>query len=334
MNAPFAFVRRLALALPPLRRLYESRNALADRVAALEARPSAAGNVFYHYHSVFDAESTIRSHANVGAAAVPELLTNFLGVRVDPRYLPAVLSGMAGTCEPVPIPANWHADIAEWAACLRAVDLSRQTFCIMELGCGWGCWLNNAGVAARRAGRQVHLIGIEGDEGHVQFAREACALNGFSPDELDLYHGVAGAGAGVAFFPKQTAAGHHWGLEPLFNPPDAEALRQSGQYDPLPIIGLDTLARGRDRIDLLHVDIQGGEADLVEASLSFLNDKAAYLVIGTHGRELEGRLFTTLRQAGWVLEIERPAILSLAMEPAVVVDGVQGWRNPALLPLP
>jgi hypothetical protein len=39
----------------------------------------------------------------------------------------------------------------------------------------------------------------------------------------------------------------------------------------------------------------------------------------------------TLFDAGWTLEIERPAIFSLQAEgPQLIlrVDGVQGWRNP------
>ena len=40
---------------------------------------------------------------------------------------------------------------------------------------------------------------------------------------------------------------------------------------------------------------------------------------------------TRLGDDGWRLEIERPAILSLDGDaPAVLIDGVQGWRNPAL----
>jgi hypothetical protein len=39
--------------------------------------------------------------------------------------------------EGIPIPANWHADIAEWAAALRAVELAEETFTVVELGCGW-----------------------------------------------------------------------------------------------------------------------------------------------------------------------------------------------------
>jgi hypothetical protein len=58
-------------------------------------------------------------------------------------------------------------------------------------------------------------------------------------------------------------------------------------------------------------------------------------VIGTHSREIEGELFATLLADGWVLEIERPAILELAKgkPPKTHGDGVQGWRNPRLLPI-
>ena len=105
-------------------------------------------------------------------------------------------------------------------------------------------------------------------------------------------------------------------------------------YDELPMISLAVASKDRERIDLLHIDIQGGEADLILDCVDLLNEKVAYLVIGTHSREIEGRIFAILRAAGWLLEIERPAILSLANgTPQVTVDGVEGWRNPRLLPV-
>lgn len=43
--------------------------------------------------------------------------------------------------------------------------------------------------------------------------------------------------------------------------------------------------------------------------------------------------FDILLGAGWRLEIERPCLLHLTEgAPMTHVDGVQGWRNPALLP--
>ena len=300
-----------------------------------EFRAQRNTSPFFYYNASFDARGTMARHARTDLAPHPDYLTNFLGVRIDPKFLPLILEGRAGDVEDIPIPANWHADIAEWAAALRAVDLARGTFVMAELGCGWGCWMNNTGVAARTAGLDVHLIGVEGDEGHVAFAHEACAINGFAPEQVTLHHGIAAASSGTALFPRQDTAGEHWGLEPIFDATEAEraAAVASGKFEELPTISLGDLLGGRPKLDLLHIDIQGGEADLVESCRPVLDEHVAYLVIGTHSREIEGRLFANLLQGNWRLEIERPAILALGPAgPTTTVDGVQGWRNLSLAP--
>ncbi|WP_084113135.1 FkbM family methyltransferase [Belnapia moabensis] len=352
-------LRNFALLLPKLRRLREARDALLlerdalllDRHALLQERDTIgresaareaelalwrnrAASRFFHYNACFDPEEVIRRHAVPDLAPRPGYLTNFLGVIIDPKFFPTILGDRAGLVESMPIPANWHADIAEWGAALRAVDLARHRFTIVELGCGWGCWLNNAGVAARRAGLSVHLIGVEGDRGHLGFAEEAIATNGFRASEYTLHHGIASATPGTALFPSQDQAGLHWGLEPVFHATEAqwEAAKRSGEYEILPMLHLADVVAQHSRVDLLHVDIQGGEVDLVEGSLPLLREKVAYLLTGTHSRVIEGRLCTALHQSGWTLEIERPAILDPNnLTGPVVVDGVQAWRNPTLL---
>ena len=218
---------------------------------------------------------------------------------------------------------------------LRAVELAQDRFTMIELGCGWGCWMNNTGVAARRRGLAVTLIGIEGDPGHSVYANEATAANGFDPADVTLHHGIAAAHSGRALFPRQALGVADWGLEPIFDatPEQIDEAVQSGACDALPMLSLAELIGERRRIDLLHVDIQGGEAALIAGTLELLTERVAVLLIGTHSRQIEGELFERLLKAGWVLEIERPAILSVnAAGPTVTVDGVQGWRNPALLP--
>ena len=184
-------------------------------------------------------------------------------------------------------------------------------------------------------GLAVELVGIEGDAGHVGFAHEALAANHFSPAQVTLRWGVAAAAAGVALFPRQDVAGASWGLEPVFGATDAQrhdALRL-GSHDEVPMVPLTEMLAPYRRVDLLHADIQGGEAELVEACLPVLGEKVAFLVIGTHSRQIEGRLLAGLLRAGWLLEIERPCIMTLGGEaPSTAVDGVQGWRNPHLLP--
>src|SRR6201999_3912496 len=86
----------------------------------------------------------------------------------------------------------------------------------------------------------------------------------------------------------------------------------TGRYDELPVLALDEVVGAVPRVDLLHMDIQGGEADFVHDCMATLSEKVAYLVIGTHSRAIEGRLMTDLLAAGWVLEIERPCDFTLS----------------------
>ncbi|MEB1530127.1 FkbM family methyltransferase [Xanthomonas sp. WHRI 7945] len=292
-----------------------------------------AQSPFFHYTSAFDAVAVMRSHAAKNPEPKPGYLVNFLGVAIDPKFFPTILSARAGEVEPLPIPANWHADIAEWGAALRAVDLAGESFTMAELGCGWGCWMNNTGVAARKSGRKVKVIGIEGDGDHVQFAREALGTNGFADDEIDLRRGVAAATSGIALFPRQDVPGTTWGSEPIFGASEEQRSQavEAGSHDEIQMLSLAELLERYPRIDLLHVDIQGGEADLVEQTLSLLSEKVAYILIGTHTKQIEGRLFEAFTAAAWQLEMERAAIFDIADgAPRIRVDGVQAWRNPRL----
>lgn len=332
-------LKAAALKIPQIKRLWQDRSDLLaqrdvllrenERLRSDEPGP---GSVFFHYNCSFDAIGTMNGHARGDLQPHPSYVTNFLGVRISPRFFPNILDGKAGTIEPAPIPANWHADIAEWAAALRAVDLASGRFRVVELGCGWGCWLNNTGAAARHKGLAVELIGIEGDSEHVAYAHEAMAANGFSEDEFRITHGVAAPEKGVALFPVVENAGASWGSEPILNatPRQIKEASASSHYQQLDAFPLSEIVQD-EPVDLLHIDIQGGEADFIDAAIADLNRFVRYIVIGTHSRQIEGRIMSTLLSQGWKLEMERPAIIGLPDgRPQILVDGVQGWRNAAL----
>ncbi len=303
----------------------------AAEKAQKSARPSSPLD---HYFCEFDARALIASFLQKDAAPAPGLVTNFLGTRVAPRVYPALLNRLAGTVEPAPDPGNWHADIAEWAAALRSVALAQTQYRIVELGCGWGCWITNMGVAARSRGLAVELIGIEGDHNHLANARETLMINGFSPNEYRLVHGVAGPRAGKAIFPDPDAGEAHWGGEPEFYP-DPARLEQAQATRGLQVLDchtLDELGAG-GMIDLLHIDIQGGETSYVAGNAEAMSRLVKRVLIGTHSREIEGALFAHFLAQGWLLEMERPAVAPpRAGRPHIQVDGVQLWRNPALEP--
>ena len=81
---------------------------------------------FNHYNSAIDAQGLIQRHAVPNPTPMPGYLTNFLGVRIDPKFFPEILTGRGGEVENLPLPTKFHADIAEWAAVLRAVELARS----------------------------------------------------------------------------------------------------------------------------------------------------------------------------------------------------------------
>jgi hypothetical protein len=288
---------------------------------------------YYFYSASFDPIYLIRLNALKNQTATQDYFTNAFGVLIRPEYFPTILQGTQGTVEEIPIPANWHADIAEFGAAFRAVELSGETFTMIELGCGWGCWMNITGKVAKRKGKAIHLYGIEGDKGHVEFAKDALAINGFTPSEYKIIHGVASAQSGVALFPVQDQPGVSWGEEPVFynNETDAEKLMATGNYLTLTRVPLSKVDDTVNRIDLLHVDIQGGELELIPNSIDYLSKTVAYILIGTHSRYIEGIMFDVLTKAGWILEIDRPAVLGVRNRVELLVDGVQGWRNPNLL---
>ncbi len=291
-------------------------------------------SVFNHFNASIDVRRIIESHALRDRQTRAGHYVNYLGVAVPTRVMDS-LQDKGGKLEGLPIPSNFHAEMAEWGAALRAVDLAQGRFAMIELGCGWGCWMNNTGVAARTRGLAIDLIGIEGDPIHIDMAHETLAGNGIRRAECDVIPGIAAASTGFALFPRRQAGEEHWGFEPVFgaSQEQSEAAVASGQFDSLRMVPLSDAIGMREKIDLLHMDIQGGEADLVQQALGVLLDKVAYMVIATHSRALEGRLMTTLSKSGWALEVERPAIFSIiAGQPHTTVDGIQGWRNPKFHP--
>ena len=292
----------------------------------------------YHYNSLFDPLELIEKNAELNLKASEKYLTNFIGLKIAPDYMPECVRNRVGTVEAPPIPANWHTDISELGAALRSIELTKQQRFVMgELGCGWGCWMGITGLVAKKKGLDVMLYGVEGDKKHISWAKENMNNNGFSEKEYAIVEGIASAKTGKALFPLADKETIHYGLEPIFNASDLEIQKalKNKSHEILPMVSLYEIFGSKQRIDLLHIDIQGGEVDLVAGSIDYLMRHVAYLVIGTHSRIIEGKLIDILIKRGWILEIERPAIFGIyGNKLQTKIDGVQGWRNTELIPDP
>lgn len=256
-------------------------------------------------------------------------IVNFLGVSTDLHYV----SWAQESVESLPVPGNFHATEAEWTAALRAVELAKDHFTVVELGAGWGCWIVNTAVAAKRRGMSVAAIGVEGDQKHIGFMKRHCVANGLSEAEFAADEAVAGTSGGAAF-PVYDDAGNAYGQEPRFFETERELdafLSDNQNYRKVPAKTLGNIFADLQRVDLLHIDIQGGEEEIIRKSVDEINAKVAYIVVGTHGRDLEGQIMALLLKEGWVLEIEEPCTLPLPLRYNIgYIDGLQGWRNPRL----
>jgi FkbM family methyltransferase len=281
------------------------------------------------FYNGIEPASILKRHEYTAREPVRGSIVNFLGVSTDLQYVNWASEGV----EDIPIGGNFHATRTEWAAALRAVDLAHGHFTVVELGAGWGCWMVNTAVAAKRRGLTVTAIGVEGDRKHVEFMHRHCAVNGLTTDEFLADESVVGQSGGAAF-PVYEAAGSSYGQEPRFFHTDEELdrfVQQNRNFRKLQAKTLADVFGDRERIDLLHIDIQGGEEELIRISMQTLKERVAYVVVGTHGRDLEGQIMGQMLKEGWVLEVEEPCSLPLPLRYQFpYIDGVQGWRNPRL----
>jgi hypothetical protein len=288
----------------------------------------------YHYYCEYDAFGLIVSFAVPDQQPEPDLIKNFLGVKIPVTVYPPILEPLKGKVEPVPDPGNWHADIAEWGAALLSVVRAKDgCYRIVELGCGWGCWLVNMGAAARARGLDVELIGVEGDANHLVNAREVLELNGFAESQFRLNHGIAAPKLGKAIFPKPEQGTAAWGGEAIFYPDRKKlaAARTDPSVQVLDCLTLEALSEDKI-IDLLHIDIQGAETDYVRGNMDSMNRLVRRVLIGTHSRSIEGQLTDHFLNAGWRMEMDRPVIAPLRQgKPVTGIDGVQLWANPELI---
>ena len=262
----------------------------------------------------------------------PGFVRNFLGTRMRAEFtLPtAALSGHVYDDIPTVI-GDYHAEPIEFVGLLKAIEAGTGPFVAVELGAGWGSWSVTAGHVARRCRRDpIRLYAVEAGVARIDNIRQHYRNNGFDPDAHVIVNAAMGPVDGYALFPKVTAD-DLWGEQAIFLSADGDAPQRLG-YDVVPSITLGALLRDETVVDLIHFDIQGAERETIANAIDVLDAKVRYVIIGTHGRVIEGAIMATLTEHGWWLENEQPARIRSSAEgrEEVLVDGTQVWRNPRI----
>jgi FkbM family methyltransferase len=260
---------------------------------------------------------------------VPENTRDFLGTTTSVRYFPADHAHLGGMVWRPGAP-GLHGT-AEWMGTLRSILECGKKFTAFELGAGWGPWL----VASLRGAElkgidDVRLVGVEASADHFSFMRQHFEANGLDPDAFSLHRAIIAPADGVAQFPKLHVGAEDYGASAVFNPNERDSAALRGELEEVRAIGLTSLLSDHERVDLIHMDIQGHEEDVIRSAMSSLNDRVRRMIIGTHSRSIEGHLLELLSGQGWICEYEQPCKLQSTADGhlIMVTDGEQVWRNP------
>ena len=152
-----------------------------------------------HPHHVFkgysneDLRSILEFRKFEGPGA-PDFVTNFLGCRYRTLFSTALLP-YDGTVEGYPIPVSgYQGETAEFVGALRSVLEARPgRYRMLECGAGYGTWMAICRAAAlQKQISDIHVYGVEGDEGHFSFLQQHMADNAISPSEFTAYKGAVG----------------------------------------------------------------------------------------------------------------------------------------------
>lgn len=270
----------------------------------------------------------------------PGFFTNFLGVKVRTAFT-AGLIPFDGAFQGYPMPiGGLQGETAEFIGTLRSVLDARDRFAILECGAGYGPWMAITTAAARQRGiQEVHLHGIEGDAGHVEFISQHLSDNGIDLSTCDIIHGAVGAEAGVAHWAVVDNPDRVYGGRPMGDGAVDYLGVEQTRLVKIDVYSIVDLLMKEPEWDLVHIDIQGGEAEVCRAGIRTMNERVRRVVLGTHSRALDGELMSIFSEAKWSLENEKPTIFQWregaeTLESLTRVDGIQVWRNPRLIGAP
>ncbi len=268
-------------------------------------------------------------------------ITDFMGVRTRAASLADSQRIYAGCVLGPPVPGDYHAEAIEYIGLYKSVLSASGSYRIAELGAGWGPFLVAGAAAARMRGiNDILMLGVESDPGHFTSMETHLSDNDFDPRDHVMLQAAVGAEDGTALFPRVTDHANQWGARPALVGDDGVDDRDQQFLGALmdetievDVLGIDGLLARAPEWDCVHIDIQGWEVQVVRAGLTELSRRARYLIVGTHSRIIDAELITLLRDAGWLLEHEKPTQWTfvpgdVTLEGMTWADGTQVWRNP------
>jgi FkbM family methyltransferase len=230
-------------------------------------------------------------------------------------------------------------NIFDWLVMLESVVEATDGFTMAALGAGWGRWLVAAALAVKQYSNvPFRLIGVEAEPTHFGWMLEHFRDNGLNPDDHDLIEAAVSSQRGHAWF-YYGKPDSWYGQSIIHDSTLAERAAGRSETDyggekarRVRTIDLAELVSSYQRIDYLHMDVQGEEFAFLSSAPQLLSRKVKRVLIGTHSEDIERSLRRLFTDLGWRSQYDVPMNGQALVGEAVVTvgDGVQAWINPTL----
>ncbi len=266
--------------------------------------------------------------------------TNFLGVTTTAEWFPQgeALSGKVFPDLPLNSDGVFAAS-SEYIALLSAIDgtPSRDEFTTVELGAGWGPWVSASGVICRRLGfKRLNLVAVEADAKKHSWIKSHLANNHLDASSVNAktFLGAAWHTDTTLNFPKEVSEVDYGGKvsETSYS---VDYRGHPHETFEIPAYSLETILSGLERVDYLHIDVQGAEVEILSRCQKLLEERVRYMFVGTHSRLIDGQLTDMFHKWDWNILIAEPCQFTYnraipSLEGMTTADGDLFVSNPRL----
>ena len=275
---------------------------------------------------------------------------DFLGTKTRAQFVQGLETwcGLKETLYPDP-----DEEYFEWIDLLESVVAAKGSYTMIDLGAGYGRWAVRAAYAMKQYNGHLpcRLIAVEAEPVVFKWMGLHFNDNGVDTKRHSLIHRAISEDPGKVLFYIGGPRGGPFDLSPdtwygqrLTKDYDvASEFKYDGKYSGFRVrchksgwrsiklrsVSLGSLLKDLERVDLIHMDMEGQELPSIRLNIEALNAKVKRLNIGTHGKEIESELRQLLSAHRWQCLADY-SLFSTSETPWGTIyfeNGVQSWVN-------
>ena len=246
------------------------------------------------YHPIFYKFPRWRGHSS------GEFRIEFPGVFTRPKFYHHF----------TPVPKGYHEtkyiqggeQYVEWIFMLEALYSERNAkeFIFAEIGAGWGAWLIRGAASYRQISETpMKLIAAEADRTHYEYIFEHFEDNGIDPNAHDIVWAGVSDRRAIVPFKVETSQAFDYGQHIMSDETDDRKV--GDMFMNVQCLTLEDVIGKYEKVDFLHMDIQGEELKVLANSTELLKNKVVRMQIATHSVEIHEAVVELLRENNFEL---------------------------------